>query len=315
MTPRRCPGAIRFLIFCLLGVLPAQAQRFVLPYPVQTASVQVQGQAISLAYTESGNPAGPPVVLVHGLGSYLRAWDRLVPWLSNYRVLCVDLPGYGQSSPLAQVSLQNYALAVATLLHSKRWPPAVWVGHSMGGQIALHAALQTPSRVKALALLAPAGLERFTAPEAAMLKAFTTPSRTIQASDADIQRNYALNFVRLPDTVQYQIADRIAMRSQTEAMTTYGTTVANSVAAMLEEPVADQLAGIKQPTLVLFGTQDALIPNRFLHPTLTQAQVLEAARAMPVVTVAQIEGAGHLLQLEQPTAVAQQLLLWLQQVR
>jgi pimeloyl-ACP methyl ester carboxylesterase len=76
------------------------------------------------------------------------------------------------------------------------------------------------------------------------------------------------------------------------------------VRAMLDEPVFDRLQEIKQPTLILFGTEDALIPNRILHPTQSTLQIGQLAQvSIPGSQLHFIPQAGHMLQWEQAAAV------------
>lgn len=110
-----------------------------------------------LGYREEGS--GPPVVLVHGSPGDSRSWGRVVPHLRDrFRILAVDLPGYGVSDKVPDAPLGRAALmgaAVARLAES--CGEAVrFVGHSYGGVVALQAALQArPGAVEHLVLLEP----------------------------------------------------------------------------------------------------------------------------------------------------------------
>ncbi|MDX5481154.1 MAG: alpha/beta hydrolase, partial [Hymenobacteraceae bacterium] len=79
--------------------------------------------------------------------------------------------------------------------------------------------------------------------------------------------------------------------------------VARSVAAMVDEPVHDQLPQLQMPTLIVFGEQDALIPNKYFNPTLTTKYVAEIGQErIPNSQVVMVPEAGHMLQYEQPAA-------------
>ncbi len=82
----------------------------------------------------------------------------------------------------------------------------------------------------------------------------------------------------------------------------YAEANARAAAGMLDGPMIDRLGALPMP--VLFGAQDKLIPNRYLHPALTTAAVADSARAaLPEdATVRLVDDAGHLLMLEQPAA-------------
>lgn len=82
---------------------------------------------------------GPPLVLIHGWGMHSGAWQPLLPALADrFELHCVDLPGHGRSPPgEADSGLQSWASAVAGTVP----PGSAWLGWSLGGQVALAAAL------------------------------------------------------------------------------------------------------------------------------------------------------------------------------
>jgi len=86
--------------------------------------------------------SGPALVLLHGWGLHSGIWATLAPELArNFSVTCVDLPGHGRSPPLAATpasgALDAWTGAVAAAVP----PGAAWLGWSLGGQVALNAAL------------------------------------------------------------------------------------------------------------------------------------------------------------------------------
>jgi pimeloyl-ACP methyl ester carboxylesterase len=114
----------------------------------------------SLAYARSGT--GPPLVLLHGIGSSRQTWDPVVPALAaHFTVIAVDLPGFGDSAPLpAHVEPTPAALAAATagLLDELGVTSPHVAGNSLGGWVAAELAAICP--VDSLTLLSPAGLWR-----------------------------------------------------------------------------------------------------------------------------------------------------------
>ena len=70
------------------------------------------------------------------------------------------------------------------------------------------------------------------------------------------------------------------------------------IAGMLNEPVFDKLHLIKQPTLVMYGERDALIPNKLLHPVTTKKIGETGVEQMPDATLHMIPQCGHFLQWE-----------------
>jgi pimeloyl-ACP methyl ester carboxylesterase len=99
---------------------------------------------------------GPAVVLIHGFGSHLGVWTSVLPALDGYRVLRLDLLGFGESSRLpGDYSPEGQAAAVLAAMNAAGIDEAAVVAHSMGASIALTLAEQAPERVSRLVLLAP----------------------------------------------------------------------------------------------------------------------------------------------------------------
>jgi pimeloyl-ACP methyl ester carboxylesterase len=114
----------------------------------------------TLAFTRLGS--GPPLLLLHALGSSRRVWDPVIPALSeHFDVVAVDLPGFGDSAPLprdVEPTPEVLAAAVAGLVDDLGIDTAHVVGNSLGGWVALELATLRPAA--SLTLLSPAGLWR-----------------------------------------------------------------------------------------------------------------------------------------------------------
>jgi pimeloyl-ACP methyl ester carboxylesterase len=111
-----------------------------------------------LRYAVSG--VGPSVVLVHGLGGTIENWRGIAPELARtHRVLVPDLPGHGHSAALPDVAhLDDFADCVFAMAEAEGIGSAVWVGHSLGGTVALRAAVRRPDAVRGVVLAAAAGI-------------------------------------------------------------------------------------------------------------------------------------------------------------
>jgi pimeloyl-ACP methyl ester carboxylesterase len=123
---------------------------------MKMTAVEIDGARVYYEHT-GGPPAGgqPPIILLHGLGHSTYSWRHVVGPLSEHApVYAVDLPGHGQSAPI-QGSYHPRDLAG----HVYRWwqslalPPAMWVGSSLGTDIALWLAIDHPDAVDRLALI------------------------------------------------------------------------------------------------------------------------------------------------------------------
>lgn len=101
----------------------------------------------STIYVEDHQGNGPPLVLLHGLTKDLRTWDSVVPTLANtFRVITLDLPGHGRSSPASHTTLRTIVEDLAYVAaHLGARSPAIW-GHSLGGYAALLYATRHPTK-------------------------------------------------------------------------------------------------------------------------------------------------------------------------
>jgi pimeloyl-ACP methyl ester carboxylesterase len=109
---------------------------------------------------------GEPVLLVHGMPSSLNVWrfilDRVA---SRYRVIAMDLPGFGQSTKVALPSLDAFADWLVRVLDHFSLPSAHIVGHSFGGLISLALLDRQPQRLRSLVLSDTVGLGPYTGGE------------------------------------------------------------------------------------------------------------------------------------------------------
>lgn len=263
---------------------------------------QVQLDSLQINYVEAGK--GETIIMIHGLGGNASHWKRNIETLSQkFRCIAVDLPGYGRSSTAERTDAANqldfYADVIASLLHKLKIPTAFVMGHSMGGQVSMILALKYPSLVNKLVLVAPAGLETFTDAEANILTGYATAAFYMAQDSAAITQSYRANFFRMTDAAELLIKERISLKQCVE-FEAYCRQVSMGVKGMLAHPVTEELQKISQPVLVLFGEQDALIPNKFLHPSLTVSAVAAMAKSIRGSSIRMIPEAGHLLQYEKP---------------
>jgi pimeloyl-ACP methyl ester carboxylesterase len=134
-----------------------------------------------LRYAVGGD--GPPLVLVHGLGGAAANWRLLAPALAaSRRVVVPELPGHGGSAPLpAAPHVDALADAVLGVVEAETALPAPWVGHSLGGLVALRAAVRRPEAVLGIVLAAGAGISSVSWEARATLRAMAVvqPGRRI----------------------------------------------------------------------------------------------------------------------------------------
>jgi pimeloyl-ACP methyl ester carboxylesterase len=260
--------------------------------------IEVDG--LQVHYKATGPEGAPALLLLHGFGSSLQAWDDWsVKLEQKYRVIRLDLPGFGLTgaSPANDYS-EEKDLATLTHFADKLGLEKFSVmGHSMGGKMAWSLAASQPERVQALVLMAPDGFPEtkdigtkpYEVPAVMGLIKYVFPKYLVRKSiepafsDAD-----ALN-----DALVNRYFDML------RAPGVRGAILNRSNQTIYTDPVP-RLKAIKAPTLLIWGEQDQMIPS-------TNAQ--SYANVLPNSTTVLLPKLGHLLQEEQPekglTAVMQ----------
>jgi pimeloyl-ACP methyl ester carboxylesterase len=240
---------------------------------------------------------GPPLVLLHGLGGAASNWTELAPELAReHRVIVVDLPGHGGSSPLpALPNLEPFADRVGLVLQREGVHPAVVVGHSLGCVVALRLAMRSPDLVRGLVLISAAGIGSTTrrARYALALSSLVQPGRLLAPFRDRIAESRRLRaFVwgpwATPDGTTVSPAATIGLL---EGPSLHSDTTSAAAALVEEDPRVD-LGRVRCPAMLLWGARDPQVP---IDDAFQYARRLRA----PLRVVA---GAGHLVIAERPEA-------------
>lgn len=271
-------------------------------YPYTTGNVTVEG-AGTLTYIDEGS--GPAtIVFVHGLANYALGWKRNFEVLRNhYRCIAIDLPGNGLSERgNFPYGIGFFAETVAACIQQLRLGKVILCGHSMGGQIAMETALRHPKLVEKLILCAPAGFEIFTSWEATLYETSISVLDYLSTEANSITKAIRSSFYHYTHQADEMIKDLTGLLSR-YPLTEYRKMVAACVHGMLHEPVYDRLPRILQPTLIVYGERDALIPTRALHPTTTRKIAEDGAARIPFSELHLIPNCGHFVQWEKSKEV------------
>lgn len=256
---------------------------------------------VELAVFSAGStvPDAPLVVLLHGLGHWTSAaWDRLVPQLDpTWRIVAVDLPGFGASSrPNAPYDLAFFAAVLGAFVEDALPSRFVLVGHSLGGLIAAELGGRYPERIARLALIAPAG---FSAPARQVVLVRTSPLWARFAAIAPPRGLVAAVWrraVRSPSALDPQFIERAHAFARDPAWRAAFAGVYVGARPLLRElgEAQRRFARFGGPVLVVWGRHDRYVP-------------VAGARRIPSVypqaEVAILEGSGHLPMVEEPRAV------------
>ncbi|MBZ9620200.1 alpha/beta fold hydrolase [Psychroflexus lacisalsi] len=264
--------------------------------------ILIENEKIAFVDVGSGENT---LLFIHGLSSNLQSWNKNISRLKNeYRCIAIDLPGYGKSTKNSTTySLKDYADFLNSFIEKKNLHDVVLVGHSMGGQVAVHTLLAAQDNFKSLVLIAPAGIETFSENEAALMKASYTAEMVEKSTPEQIRNNFKMNFHQFPEDAEFMVRERIEMKNADD-MKIYSEVVVNNIHAMLEEPIIGRLSDIEIPVLMIYGKDDLLIPNTFFHPSQDIASLVKTAKEnIRNLKVELINEAGHFVNFEKSKQV------------
>jgi pimeloyl-ACP methyl ester carboxylesterase len=222
------------------------------------------------------------VVFIHGAGGTHQHWLYQVRDLAESSSYAMDLPGHGRSEGPGRDTIAAYGDWIVAFLDALGLDLAVLVGHSMGGGIALDVALRYPARVAGLGLVATGA--RLRVSPAILDGIRQDPEATVR-----LICDWAYGPEAPPEMV------RLGRRqiAATAVDVLYG-----DYAACDAFDVRDRLDLISVPTLVLCGTHDRMTPSKYA--VYLRDNIAGASLRL-------VEGAGHMVMVEKPQAVARAL--------
>ncbi|MCI0997951.1 acetoin dehydrogenase dihydrolipoyllysine-residue acetyltransferase subunit [Pseudomonas corrugata] len=254
--------------------------------------VELDGRVIR--YFERGEGC-MPLVLVHGFGGDLNNWlfnhEALA---AGRRVIALDLPGHGESGKtLERGDLDELSGAVLALLDHLDISVAHLVGHSMGGAVSLNTARLMPQRVRSLTLIGSAGL----GPEinGGYLQGF------VEASNRNALKPQLMQLFSNAELVNRQMLDDMLKYKRLEgvdaALKQLSTTLFADGRQRMDLREVVQAGHV--PTLVIWGSDDAIIPAAHGEGLDAQVEVLS--------------GQGHMVQMEAAEQVNRLILEFIEQ--
>jgi 3-oxoadipate enol-lactonase len=247
----------------------------------------------SIYYSVAGS--GPVLVFVHSFLCDGELFRSQVEFLQNrYRIINVDIRGHGRSrADESLFSMDDLVQDVLTVLDAEDVKEAIWVGMSIGGFVAMRAAVYQPSRVLGLVLIGTeAGSQSFT------------------KKILDVALKTSLRLLGPKVVVPFLMPTFLGettRKNNPALVDEYGLIFrrmrVGSICAIIHcvtgrEDLTQNLSKIKAPTLVIVGEEDVPMPV-----SIAKAMAKRISRA----ELAVIAGAGHLCTVEKPEAVNQAL--------
>jgi pimeloyl-ACP methyl ester carboxylesterase len=236
---------------------------------------------IYFAQFDGGQKDQPSVILIHGAGGNHLVWPAELRRLSGQRVLAVDLPGHGNSTGVAFHSISAYADQMVEFLSALGLYQAVFIGHSMGGAIALDLAVRHPAHVAGLGLISTGA---YLGVEAQFMETLSNPVTVSTAVHNFSKRAFS------PQTPS-ALVDR-SMKALRETRT---SVLCSDWRACASFDLRESVARVEAPAWVIVGGEDKITPLVYAH---------FLAGTLPAARLQIIPGAGHMVFLEQPGQVA-----------
>jgi pimeloyl-ACP methyl ester carboxylesterase len=275
-------------------------------YPsIPSKKVKISG--VNVHFVEAGK--GPSILFLHGLGGSWRDWSANLPaFASDYRVMAMDFPGFGESDkPEVQYSIEWLADVVETFLQEQEIDRVNLVGHSMGAVVALDVASRPKSRVDKLVITDAVGIgdkSEFLA--YAMSKKIMGPDTGWEFVDSFLKDQFRAMADDLIEKQKPQTA-RDLFESLKMPITGHPllpmTPEVQMIASIFDFDIRPKLASIRQPTLILWGAKDPVAPPQdasFLRTRIHSS------------TLVLFPDSGHSPMIEHPSLFNQELGKFLQ---
>lgn len=222
-----------------------------------------------------------PVVLIHGAGSSHLCWPAQLRRLKGCTVLALDLPGHGRSSGIGLQSVEAYSAAVIEFLAELGLFRAVFVGHSLGGAVALQLALDFPQHTAGIGLISTGAY-------------FNVSMDLIHYLSSAAGYHAGMQYIQKLSFAAGASLEMIE-RSMSAIASARPSVLCGDWTACSQFDLRQRVSQINVPAYIACGLEDRLAPpafSQFLASTLPDARLELLAEA------------GHMAILEQPQKLA-----------
>lgn len=208
---------------------------------------------MELNYQESGQ--GFPIIFLHGLSDDLNFWDPLIPEISrDYRTICVDLLGHGRSPKKDYYTMELFSEEIYSLLQTLKISKAHFIGFSLGGAVSQQIAVDHPQLVSSLVLMS-----SFSFVDAKLEKILINLRKRLLENGFSSFYDEILPLVLKPKVIEENkviLEEFKQLKMETESV----NDLINTIDALLNLNLKNNLYKITQPVLLIGGADDILTP-------------------------------------------------------
>jgi pimeloyl-ACP methyl ester carboxylesterase len=248
--------------------------------------------------------SGPTLLQIHGLGTGHHNFDLLTPHLAgSFRVIDVDLPGYGSTTPLAEpATITGHAERVATFIEARSLGPVLLHGTSMGGLVGMQLAAARPELVHRLAVTCSfARLDNAMRAMQRSWKAAAAAGPRMLAEVTSVQ-GFSRGFWDRSDAAEIQAAFIAALESSST------DDFVRDIPLMEQLDLSDAVARIRAPTLLLGADEDQMTP---VQSAASGLGMTDLARMIPGATLKVLPECGHFISIEKGSETAAEITAFL----
>jgi pimeloyl-ACP methyl ester carboxylesterase len=274
--------------------------------PYQIHKLQI-ANGCNIAYLDEGK-GDTTLLFIHGLATYALSWRHNIEYLKqHFRCIALDLPGNGFSDRGDYpYGIDFFSGCVYDFMQNLKLKNVVLVGHSMGGQVVLNLAIKKPGCAGKLVLCAPAGFETFTTFERGAYMSAIRVADLFSSDEQSLSKTISMSFYHYHPEAE-RISNELIDILKTYPIKEYRRMIEACIHGMLHEPVFEELGKVQQPSLIIFGEHDSLIPNRLIHFTSTKTLATEGSSRISKASLEIIPRSGHFVQIEKAELVNQMI--------
>jgi len=281
-----------------------------------TKRIKIFKGSQNIFYFEAGKENDPVIFMIHGLGDEADTWRHVIPSLAeDYHIIAIDLPGFGRSDkPHRKYSPKFLLESIVAVMDKLELTSPILIGSSLGGILSQKLALDYPDRIAGLILVGGSFLQ-IEPMQDWSLRLMQVPllgkwlyTRLRKDPDAafDSLRNVYADLDNMPKSDRDFLFTRVNKRVWDDGQRHAYLSVLRNLADWVSENqdgLADKIAGLTTPTLVIRGENDPLYPKE---------NAIKLVELQPEVSMATIKGVGHLPHQEDPDAFLAVVNRWLE---